>query len=63
MWKDVRCLIIDRFEEAGLPVPDLEKRWVEIVNDYTLIVQEYFQERVKVWLKTVDKRVFKIKHL
>jgi hypothetical protein len=58
MWKDVRHLIIDRFEAAGLPVPDLEKSWVEIVNDYTLIVQEYFQERVKVWLKTVGKRFF-----
>jgi hypothetical protein len=55
-------LIIDRFEAAGLPVPDLEKSWVKIVNDYTLIVQEYFQERVKVWLETVGKRIFKIKH-
>jgi hypothetical protein len=62
MWKDVSCLIIDRFEAVGLPVPDAEKSWVEIVNDYTLIVQEYFQERVKVWLETVGKRIFKIKH-
>jgi hypothetical protein len=62
MWKDVRRLIIDRFEAAGLPVSDLEKSWVKIVNDCTLIVQEYFQERVKVWLKTVGKRIFKIKH-
>jgi hypothetical protein len=62
MWKDVRRLIIDRFEAAGLPVPDLNKGWVEIVYDYTLIDQEYFQERVKVWVETVGKRIFKIKH-
>jgi hypothetical protein len=32
------------------------------VNDYTLIVQEYFQERVKIWLSTIGKDIFHIKH-
>jgi hypothetical protein len=61
-WKDVKKLIKDRYEAAGLDAPDLEKSWVEIVNDHTLIVQEYFQERVKIWLETVGKDIFKIKH-
>jgi hypothetical protein len=61
-WEDVRKLILDRYEAAGLFAPDLNKSWVEIVNDHTLIVQEYFQERVKIWLETVGKKIFKIKH-
>ena len=35
---------------------------MEIVNDHTLIVQEYFQERVKIWLETIGKTIFRIKH-
>jgi hypothetical protein len=61
-WKDVRRLINDRYEAAGLVAPDQNKSWVETVNDHTLIVQEYFQERVKIWLETVGKKIFKIQH-
>jgi hypothetical protein len=45
-----------------LDVPDLDKSFVQLVNDYTLIVQEYFQERVKIWLSTIGAKVFHIKH-
>jgi hypothetical protein len=34
----------------------------KIVNDYSLVVQEYFQKRVKLWLETVGKEVFDIEH-
>jgi hypothetical protein len=61
-WEDVQRLIKDRYEAAGLFAPNLNKSWVETVNDHTLIVQEYFQERVKIWLKTVGKKIFRIKH-
>jgi hypothetical protein len=33
-----------------------------IINMYTLVIQEYFQERVKAWLDTVGKELFGIKH-
>ena len=62
MWPDIKQLIIERFTIAGLDVPDLNKSFVQIVNDYTLIVQEYFQERVKIWLSTIGAKVFHIKH-
>ena len=61
-WPDIKKLIQERYEIAGLPAPNLEKSYVQIVNDYTLIVQEYFQKRVHLWLETVGKTVFKIKH-
>jgi hypothetical protein len=61
-WKDIKKLIKDRYEAAGLKPPELDINWVEIVNNHTLIVQEYFQERVKIWLETIGKEVFKIKH-
>ena len=62
MWPDIKRLIIDRFTIAGLDVPDLDKSIVQIVNDYTLIVQEYFQDRIKIWLSTIGTKVFHIKH-
>ena len=40
----------------------MNKSFVQIVNDYTVIVQEYFQERVKIWLSTIGAKVFHIKH-
>src|SRR5687767_2833942 len=57
MWPDIKQLTI-----AGLEIPDLNKSFVQIVNDYTLIVQEYFQEQVKIWLSTIGAKVFHIKH-
>jgi hypothetical protein len=62
-WQDIKRLIIDRFECAGLPKPDIENiSFVRLVNDYTLIVQEYFQQRIQLWLDTVGRKVFGIKH-
>ena len=56
MWPDIRRLIIDRFTKAGLDAPNLDKSFVQIVNDYTMIVQEYFQERVQIWLSTIGQK-------
>jgi hypothetical protein len=62
-WQDIKRLVVDRFECAGLPKPDLENiSFVRLVNDYTLIVQEYFQKRIQLWLDTVGTKVFGIKH-
>ena len=36
--------------------------WINFLFYYTLIVQEYFQERVKIWLSTIGAKVFHIKH-
>ena len=61
-WPDIKRLIQDRFNVAGFPAPDLEKcSNVQIINEYTLIVQEYFQQRVKIWFETVGSIIFKIK--
>src|SRR5687767_7291009 len=38
MWPDIKRLIREQFEIAGLDIPDLDKSFVQIVNDYTLIV-------------------------
>ena len=62
MWPDIKRLITDRFHVAGLDIPDLDKSYVQLVNDYTLVVQEYFQERVKIWLSTIGTKIFHIKH-
>lgn len=35
---------------------------VRLVDEYSIVIQEFFQERVKVWLDTVGKEIFRIKH-
>ena len=62
MWPDIKRLVIDRFMVAGMDPPDLKHSIVQIINDYTLIVQEYSQERVKIWLATIGTKVIHIKH-
>jgi len=64
-WPDVIRLVRERmeiagdaFEECYYGSPKLSK----ILNEYALVVQEYFQQRVEIWLRTVGKVVFGIKH-
>jgi len=64
-WPDVMELIKERLEIAGKDSsmcytgsPEIN----QLLNDYTIVVQEYFQKRVETWLKTVGKDVFGIEH-
>jgi hypothetical protein len=34
----------------------------QILNDYAIVVQEYFQKRVELWLETVGRKVLDIDH-
>jgi hypothetical protein len=61
-WKDIERLIIDRCEKADMNLPDFTKGRTAIVNEYTIVVQEYFQQRVQAWLDTVGKDLLGIKH-
>ena len=36
--------------------------FLQTVNDFANVIQEYFQERVVSWLDTVGKAIFDIKH-
>jgi hypothetical protein len=61
-WPDVKRLLKQRCSIAGDP------RWKEsevnstLVHEYTVVIQEYFQLRVKNWFETVGKKAFGIKH-
>ena len=67
-WKDIARLLKERFNWRGiknpLHPPDEDGRinTVRNVNDFTIVVQEYFQRRIKNWLSTVGKKVFMIEH-
>lgn len=61
-WEEIKRILRDRFLVASQDSPDLESNYIQLVNDYTLIIQEYFQERVKIWLETVGRKIFRIKH-
>jgi hypothetical protein len=59
-WPDVKRLIKERFAIMKQDLPDLDKNYVQIVNDYTIIIQELFQKRVQIWFDTIGKVIFKI---
>jgi hypothetical protein len=64
-WPDVVRLLKDRFELAGLDTSDIYEgspRLIQLVNDYTIVIQEYFQKRTEIWLETIGKAIFGIKH-
>lgn len=61
-WKDIERLITDRCIKGEVSPPDFSKGRAGIINDYSIVVQEYFQMRVQAWLDTVGKRLLKIKH-
>lgn len=65
LWADIIEKIKERMEIAGDNTSHCfvgSKRLASIVNDYAIVVQEYFQKRVVAWLETVGKKIFKIKH-
>ena len=65
MWEDIIRLIRERVVAAGEDESECHgssSRLSQYLNDYSIVVQEYFQERVKSWLKTVGHTVFGIKH-
>lgn len=62
-WPDIKRLLNERLSIAGVDTSDQSTRqFFQNTNDYTLVVQEYFQQRVSLWLQTVGKQVFKINH-
>ena len=64
-WPDLIQLLKERMALAG---ENPEQCYVgspkmsRIVNEYSIVIQEYFQKRVEHWLDTVGKDVFGIKH-
>jgi hypothetical protein len=64
-WPDVIDLLRDRFEVAGIDDDDCyigSPKLVQMVNDYSIVIQEYFQQRTIAWLETVGMELFDIKH-
>jgi hypothetical protein len=64
-WVDIINLLKERLELAG---DDASQCYVgspklsQILNDYAIVVQEYFQKRVELWLETVGRKVLDIDH-
>jgi len=65
LWPDIIRLIQQRMELSGDNTEDCNfgsKNMTTYTNDYSIVIQEYFQKRVLAWLDTVGKTVFCIKH-
>lgn len=65
LWADVIAKVKERIDIGGGDSSDCyvgSPKLATIVNDYSIVIQEYFQKRVVAWLDTVGKQVFGIKH-
>ena len=59
LWADVIDKVKERIEIAGGDSSDCyvgSPKLATIVNDYSIVIQEYFQKRVVAWLDTVGKK-------
>jgi hypothetical protein len=63
-WKDIERLLNKRRSIAGEPPLTLDSitEKVKAVNDYSIVIQEYFQARVTDFLENYAKQVFGIEH-
>ena len=62
-WPDIKRLIVQRNKLFGRNFdPSNSTEFIKEVNDLTMVVQEYFQNRVNAWLQSVGRHVLGIKH-
>lgn len=64
-WADIIQLLKERLKMSG-ENPDTcyvgSSKLSQILNDYAIVVQEYFQKRVELWLEIVGKKILDIAH-
>lgn len=64
-WADIIKLLKERLELAGDKADDCyvgSPKLSQILNDYAIVIQEYFQKRVEIWLEVVGKGILDIAH-
>jgi len=64
-WPDIERLIKERLEFANEDPADCSKGkpgYQKYLNAQCVVVQEYFQRRVVIWLKTYGKKILGINH-
>lgn len=61
-WPDIKRLLKERLKYTDVDTDAPDFNYLKATNDYTLVVQEYFQQRVEIWLETVGKNIFGIEY-
>jgi hypothetical protein len=64
-WADIRKLLIERIAISGIDdkkenEQSDKRRIMKAVNQYSIVVQEYFTEKVKDWMETFAKKVLQV---
>ena len=63
-WKYIENLVNERQKISVEPPLDLSniQNHINVMNDYTYIIQQYFHKRIETFLSTYAKKVFGINH-
>ena len=61
LWKDIRRLIKQRMEIAGIDSDKYDDNPVKHVNDYSIVVQEYFQMDRHNWEESLPHKTSLVK--
>ena len=61
-WPDILRLLQERYHLSENNEIDIKENLPKYVNEMTIVIQEYFQERVRNWIATVGQIVFGIRH-
>ena len=62
-WPNIRRLLKERTAFSGSHSNfSSRSSFTQEVNDMTIVVQEYFQRRVSIWLQTIGRYIFGIQH-
>lgn len=64
-WPEIERLVKERMRLAGLDASNVgvgQSGYTGFLNNYSIVIQEFFQERVQRWLDVVGRKVFGVSH-
>jgi hypothetical protein len=61
-WPDVARLLKERIDMIEKKKLQHSKEYRHLLSDFTIVVQQYFQKRVSIWIETVGNEIYGIDH-
>jgi len=59
-WSDIQRLLNERVQMIPKKKKKHLKEYQHFLTDFTIVIQQYFQKRVQIWINTVGKEIYGI---